>query len=645
MTLFKQIAILVTVVILLLAGAYLLNDVRKTERFLQGQMQTTAADMATVLGIVISNMPDGAEPASLEVLFNSVFDSGYYSEIALIGIDGQVIHNKTQQLSIAGVPGWFLNWVDLQPVQGTSQVMQGWSQLGQLQLTLHPGFAYDSLYQSLLNTVKWFVLIFVGAMLLLWLLLHALLRPLKQVMKQANAIQNSQFVLQNRIPNTLELKHVVEAMNQMVSKVQSVFEDQQTTLARYQDLLYRDKLTGLGNRAYLMNQLQQALAEDSSFHGCLAMVKLVNFTQVRETQGYQVSDKILFHLRDVLSQLEQGAGSIKQARLGDDEFAVLIESDEDSAFERLQQLFDSLKQDQSYLELAEECYPVAGIANLETGLQVSEVLSNVDYCLTRSQSAGPYHIDVRKGSDISLPQGKIQWRQWLEDALTRNRLFLVGQVALDEKENVVQREVFVRCRNEQGQVVPASIFMPMAASLGLAVEIDYAVFDLVKKRAGSLSASPLAVNLSAAFFEEADALSELESLLEEGQASGLQICVEASHHILAQHEDMSSRISQKVKLHGHRFGIDNIDLGQSLNLIQSGLYDYIKINASNLAAKADDDAKAGSEGFQALNTMTRTYDVDLIVVGIDSKQTFAQFASMGVRIMQGNLLGKPEAIA
>ncbi|NIO39277.1 MAG: hypothetical protein GTO41_03175, partial [Burkholderiales bacterium] len=72
---------------------------------------------------------------------------------------------------------------------------------------------------------------------------------------------------------TLELKRVVEAMNLMVSKVQSIFDDQEQTLDRYQQLLYRDKLTGLGNRRYLLDQLQQSLADETGMHASMAIIK------------------------------------------------------------------------------------------------------------------------------------------------------------------------------------------------------------------------------------------------------------------------------------------------------------------------------------------------------------------------------------
>jgi len=237
MTLFKQIAILVTLLYFVLASIIVANDFKNAGIFMQGQLKTTAQDMATTLGIAISNHPSGNEPSTLEVLFNSVFDSGYYSNIELISVDGKVIHKKTQSIEINGVPEWFVNLVSLKAATGSTQVIKGWSQLGQLNLTIHPGFAYSSLYQTLVSTIKWFFGFFAVAILLLWVLLRYLLLPLTRVREQADSIHNNKFVLQDSIPVTLELRSVVIAMNRMVSKIQSVFSEQEKTLDEYQNML------------------------------------------------------------------------------------------------------------------------------------------------------------------------------------------------------------------------------------------------------------------------------------------------------------------------------------------------------------------------------------------------------------------------
>ncbi len=641
MTLFKQIALLVSTLFLLLLMIIVLTDLRRTGDFQQGQLQTTAQDMATTLGIAISTLPDGNDPATLEVLFNAVFDSGYYTRIELRGIDGETIHQKSQAMDVAGVPDWFINLVPLSSARGITQVMKGWTQLGQLEIVIHPGFAYRGLYDALISTLKWFALLLLFAMLSLWLVLRYVLQPLQRVKEQADAIQTNRFVQQDKIPATLELKRVVEAMNLMVSKVQSIFDDQEQTLDRYQQLLYRDKLTGLGNRRYLLDQLQQSLADETGMHASMAIIKIADFEQLRDHHGYEVSDNLIRILADQLRQQHADQVVQRVSRFNEDEFAFLNVSDDSATRDFIKALFDEFRELIQRDPNLSEVELQAGICSLEADAEIGKILSSIDYCLSQAVTSGPFSIERKLSTNLDLPQGKMQWRSWLESVLESEQLFLVGQLALGNDGVPVQRELFVRARNRQNQVVPASAFMPMASSLGMSLEIDKEVFRLVSARRELAAEVPFAINLSAAFFELAEAQEEFDQLLFACEQTNTRLCIEASHHILVHHPAMCGKVSDRVRRHQHQFGIDNLDLGQSLQLLQSAQFDYVKINAQTLHEMGRNEMPAG---FQALKTITDTLDIDIVAVGVDSQAVFDELKSLGINIMQGNFLDTPEAI-
>ena len=641
MTLFKQIALLVSTVFLILLLIIVMSDLSRTGNFQQGQLRTTAQDMATTLGIAISNLPEGDDQATLEVLFNAVFDSGYYTRIELVGVDGQTIHQKSQELDVEGVPDWFIGLVPLESVSGSTQVMKGWTQLGQLNLEVHPGFAYSSMYQALVSALRWFALLFVVSMIVLWLVLRYVLQPLQRVKEQADAIHKNQFVQQQKIPATVELKRVVEAMNLMVSKVQGIFDDQEKTLGRYQQLLYQDKLTGLGNRRYLLDQIKQSMSEESGLHGCMAIIKIADFEQFRDHHGYEVSDNLVRILADMLRQAHAGLEAERISRFNEDEFAFLSTADESEVSGFVRELFDNFQQlIQKETDLA-EVQLLAGICDLEAGGEIGNILSGIDYCLSQANTRGPFSIERQLSTNLELPQGKMQWRSWLESMLETKQLFLVGQLAISNNRLPMQRELFIRARNQQGQIVPASAFMPMASSLGMALDIDREVFRLVATNEELDRNIPLALNLSAAFFELAEAQEEFDQLLAGCAQSGTRLCIEASHHVLNQHPIMCSKISDRVRRHQHQFGIDNLDLGQSLQLLQSGQFDYVKINAITLHEMSRNDMSAG---FQALRTITDTLDIRIIAVAVDSQSVCDELKALGIDTMQGNFLGSPEAI-
>lgn len=641
MTLFKQIALLVSMMFLVLLAVILANNLRSAAEFQQGQLQTTAQDMATTLGITISNLPDGADAATLEVLFNAVFDSGYYSLIELQGVDGNLVHGKQRAAEIQDVPGWFTDLVPLEPARGSTQVMRGWTQLGQLDLIVHPGFAYRSLYAGLVSTLRWFVALFLVGMTLLWLVLRYILQPLQRVKEQADAIHANRFVQQEQIPATVELRRVVEAMNLMVSRVKGIFDDQEQTLQKYQQLLYRDPLTNLGNRRYLLDQLNQGIADEAGFHGCMAIVKVAEFERLRERRGYEVSDNLLRVLADLMRQAQGEFQADRLSRFNDDEFAFMSQQDESGVEELIAALFsefrDLIRSENDFADV----YLVAGIAALDPDRGIGGILSGIDYSLSRAGTRGPWTIEHQRSTSLQLPQGKMMWRTWLENLLTSDQLFLVGQLALGEDARPVQRELFVRARDENDQIVPASAFMPMAASLGMAIDIDKAVFRLIANNQTVDRSVPLAINLSADFFELAEAQEEFDQLLFSAERSSTRLCVEASHHVLVQHPVMCAKVAERVRRHGHEFGLDNLDLGLSLQLLQNAEFNYVKINAQALHDMMRDE---NSAGYQAFKTMTDTMGITIVAVGVDSQALFDNLRALGIEVLQGNFLDQPEPI-
>ena len=280
-------------------------------------------------------------------------------------------------------------------------------------------------------------------------------------------------------------------------------------------------------------------------------------------------------------------------------------------------------------------------AGLEADGDIGKILSGLDYCLSQAGNRGPFSIERQLSTNLDPPQGKMQWRGWLEDAIESRRLFLVGQQALDKAQVPVQRELFIRARDAKDRVIPASAFMPMAASLGMALDIDREVFRMVAENRALASDVPLALNLSAALFERAEALEDFEQLLAACDESGTRLCIEASHLVLNEHPPMCRKISERAHRHRHQFGIDNLDLGLPLQLLQSGQFDHVKINAGTLHGMGDDDMAGG---YRALRTITDTLDIRIIAVAVDSQEVRDELYALRIDTMQGNLSGTPEAV-
>jgi len=643
MTLFKQINLSISTLFGVLLLIVLVSDLSRAAMLQQERLHDSARNMVETLSTTLGNNypASGESSSSLGALLGAAAENGRPASIEFVATDGSRLRREQAQAGVDETPGWFMTLVPLQAATASLPVTRDGIELGQLNVALQPGLAYRSLYRELISSMLWKMTILAAAMLVMWLLLRHFMQPLERVKRHAEAIHNNQFRQEDFIPPTTELQTVTEAMNLMVSRVQGIFDEQERTLSRYQQLLYRDKITNLGNRRYLLEQLQQSISEESNLFNCMAIIKIVDFDQLREQQGYEVYNKLIKILAELLRKAHTGRNADRLSRFNEDEFAFLSAADEEAAVGFIETLFEDFQQRIADEQELANVRLVAGICNLQSDDEIGQSLARIDYCLSQAIVRGPFSIEHQVATSVDLPQGKMQWRSWLESKLESHEFFLVGQLAISNERIPIQRELFIRTRNDRDQVVPASAFMPMAASLGMSMDIDKEVFRLIMSNTELDRRIPLAVNLSAAFFELAEAQEDFNRLLSECQQKETRLCVEASHYALNQFPVMCSQISQRVRAHGHRFGIDNLDFGQSLHLLQSGQFDYVKINAGILHEMIQGEMTAS---FQALRTLGDTLDILVIAVAVDSQQVYNDLSELGIENMQGNFLGEPETI-
>ncbi len=639
MTLFRQVAFLVTLVFLLNVVAISAASLEQYSTIVKGQLQSTAQDMTTTLGIALSNSTFGKDGRAFETLFNAVFDSGYYSSIELVDSDGNVLLKKDRKLEIEGVPDWFTSLVKINPASAAAPVMQGWIPLGTLKITLHPGYVYFGLYNNFISSIVWFAIIFSVGLLVLWLLLHYVLKPLYAVRRQADAISSNQFVTLSSVPRTVELRTVVNAMNRMVDKVHAIFNEQQQTLLKYQKVAYEDQVTGLANRRCFLNCLESVHAAEDAYYSHLAVIKILNLEFVHEQLGYESSDKALSTLATILNDLCDGREDLYCARLSEDEFALLAQDDNEPIKAHIEYMFERFRSAEQLDELLSDISLIAGVATIQFNEGMGKTLADTDFALAQAEMSGPYSIKQANTEKLKLPQGKIQWRSWLEKCLDQNMFFLVKQKAVNVEGDALHEEVYVRLRNGYDQVIPAGIFMPMASALNMGEEVDRVVFRLVKELCETKRTAPIALNLTSSVFSHADALLEFNQLLAHFQKSNLGICVEASHAILDQYPAMCAEVADSVRETGHVFGIDNINLGLSLNELKHIRPDYLKINARTIY---DITREENSTVYQAVRTLAATIDSKLIAVAVDSQEIHDHLQQLNIDYMQGNLFGEPE---
>lgn len=641
MTLFRQIAIFVSILFLILAGSILWSSLLQYTQYTQGQIQSTADDMATNLGVTIANTVDGSDVAAIETLFNTIFDSGYYARLELESPQGDLISSRKRPVIVRDVPQWFVDALPLQPATGITTIMQGWAPLGTLRITLHPGFAYAGMYDTLRSLLLWLALILPVGLLLLWQLLRLLLRPLDTLEHQAEAVEENRFYIQKKLPKTRELRHVSATMNRMVRKMESIFNEQARTLSLYHDALYKDAASGLANRRFLMMQLEQLLHEESAIGGTLMLIKLHGIKHLMQEGQFALAEQTVHILADLAQEHFKACSHPVIARLGSADFAVIVDLPSENAESCCKGLFEAFSKHPPEREAAKTLWLCAGLTPLQKGRTPGEILARADFALAQAREIGPCAVVLTAPEVESLPAGKIEWRNWLMHAIEAHQFFLVGQPVFNHDESLLHYELFIRLRDKDGIILPAGRFMPVATSLGLDFAIEREVLRMAIEQAASRT-YPIAINLSRKVLKDADALAEFNAFITEyARVAKTPLTVEISHASLHDNVQAATLIAQELKKHDFALAIDHFDFGGDLQLIQQLRPAYIKMNAQQLLEMADDPSPGA---LQPLQTLAKSMDIDLIAIGIDNEamhQRLKQVSGIG---FQGYLTGEPAAL-
>ena len=321
MSLFKQLLLAICLFLLAAFTGSFVVSLESSRGQYANQLRSHAQDAATALGLSLTANID--DPAMVELVVSSLFDSGYYQSIRVVGLDDEQPMIERQAEPDAGsAPQWFVRLIDLQPEGGEAIVSRGWQQVARVEVVSHPMFAVSRLWQSTLGMFGWLLLCGLVSALLGALLLRRQLRPLDDMVEQSQAITRREFLSVPQLPATPELRRVVLAMNLMVEKLKALFDEEARRSERLRDEAYHDGLTGLSNRRHFDMQLQARLCgEDLAGSGYMFLLRINDLAGLNQRLGGARTDELL---RAVAAQLRQVTGDrhlIGRTRGG--EFALL----------------------------------------------------------------------------------------------------------------------------------------------------------------------------------------------------------------------------------------------------------------------------------------------------------------------------------
>ncbi len=414
-----------------------------------------------------------------------------------------------------------------------------------------------------------------------------------------------------------------------------------------------DTLTGLPNRALFIDRLERSVERGKRNPGHRFAVYLLDFDgfkSVNDRLGHPLGDALLIHAAARLKQCLRSSDTV--ARLGSDEFVVLLEDVEDvqaatTAAERLQAaLSEGFDLTGNKVALSASI----GIVVSGAGLHLAEdILRNADIAMGQAKLAGKARHAVFDASMGARALARLDLESEMRGAIERQEFRLQYQPIVDARtRRLVGLEALLRWRHPRlGNISPGD-FIPIAEDTGLIVPIGTVVLreacrQMVEWQLGlnDIGAqSTININLSARQFRQPDLVAQVTRVLQESGLPPQCLNLEVTESVII--GDAAAAVSTMRSLHalGVKLHIDDFGTGySSLSYLYQFPIDTLKIDRAFVAGLSRD----GRNRRIVDNIVALAHDLGLTVIaeGVETADQATLIESIGCEQMQGFYFSKP----
>ena len=395
-----------------------------------------------------------------------------------------------------------------------------------------------------------------------------------------------------------------------------------------------DPLTGLGNRAFLLDRLEHELGRADRARRLVTVlfIDLDRFKVVNDTLGHLVGDQLLIAVAQRMRVCVRADDSC--ARLGGDEFAILLgDGSEPSLI--AQRIIAALGE---RFEIAGHDVFVSASVGIASGCEEAEtVLRNADVAMyaAKRRGAARYEQFQPRMRDAVISRRALD--SDLRHAIERGELEARYQPIMDLRTGAIAAfEALVRWRHPVRGTLSAADFAPVAEETGLAVDLAR---WLLAQAAADLGAHAIAISLDVTARELADPryMAAVRSTTTSALPPSAVILELSSNATFDDAPDALANL-HALKALGIQVALDNFGVGHTSLLELTTLpLDLLKIAAPFIPG---DPAHPRTDALHtAIYAIGRRLELKSVAQGLDRPEQVPLLMNLGCTLGQGTLPG------
>ena len=415
---------------------------------------------------------------------------------------------------------------------------------------------------------------------------------------------------------------------------------------------FHDSLTNLPNQVLFRDRVDHALIRVGRHRTRVAVlfIDLDNFKTVNDSLGHTIGDQLLVAVTARLESTLRQADTA--ARMGGDEFAVLLEDLDDpaKATEIAEKVIASLRKPFSIAGKEVFIGASIGIAFDGPDARSDQLLRNADLAMYTAKVRGRGRCQVYEPEMHAAAVERLEVEADLRRAVERDELVVHYQPIVDVRTGRIGGvEALVRWEHPTRGLLPPAAFIPLAEETGLIQEIGRWVLrkscDQTRLWHDELG-MPLtvSVNLSPRQLTDARIVTDVaEALLASGMPAS-HVVLEITEGAMMHDTDTTIARLEQLKELGVRLAVDDFGTGySSLSYLQRFPIDILKIDRSFVAG-IDGDAEESALA-RAIVRLAQTLQLTAVAEGVETEHQLERLRELGCRYAQGYLLHRPQDAA
>jgi diguanylate cyclase (GGDEF)-like protein/PAS domain S-box-containing protein len=414
-------------------------------------------------------------------------------------------------------------------------------------------------------------------------------------------------------------------------------------------LARHDALTGLPNRTFLYDSMQEALAraEEEQMIVSLLLLDIDYFKNVNDTLGHAAGDALLREFAARLAKCVRPEDTV--GRLGGDEFAVIVltPADSNGAVDVANRIQNSLLsplvfEDKNVLVTAS-----IGIATYPTDTSDLEALVRyADAAMYEAKTSGRngFRRYTAELSARAMQKSDIEGALRLAQGRDEFVLHYQPKMHIDNGQ-LTSAEALIRWNRPGHGLVLPNLFVPALEESGLIVPVGAWVIDMACRqlrewRQSELGHVGIAVNVSSRQVREERFVSQVADAVREHCIDPRLLEFEITESTFMEHGESANATLRKLKDLGISISIDDFGTGYSnLAYLKRFQVDALKIDIAfirDVTINADAAAIA-----IAIINMAHALRLKVIAEGVETQEQLDFLRVYGCDEIQGYFLSRP----